>query len=352
MQESLGYLQAGNVTVDGIKQILSDCNLCDKAYSTETFDLAGPGIYLSFAIQAVLSLIFGTFSSFISYITPPHASPSTRLTIARLQILFETVLSTNIFIYLATMVTSFVRLKQGPTAFECLMINQLLDLQAMVIVLSLIARVVQQQPAKIIPSAPRWHMGQVWFIANVIPLLGHYVKSASSSSTYAVISRICALTRALDKPSGSMVYPKVRTTESGNSHLLWMFGAFVVSIGVCVMFDEVRNRFLVWLKKVFTSRMTLVIAIALWALLTLLALAGNSVEMVFLRRRLSAAGVANTDWDFGQVVAVGIWFPALYQLLLTVLVSLNGKPVYNAENFSWTKAFYNIGVYLIEELCK
>ena len=168
----------------------------------------------------------------------------------------------------------------------------------------------------------------------------------------ALLSRLCAAIHAEDLSLGSSGYPTVSTPPSGNTHLLLSIAAAALGIGLCIASSYLRNGFWTWLKKVFTSRLTLVVVISLWTVMSLAGLGISTWQLLYLRQTMSKAGSSHAKWDFGQVVAVGLWMPALYQLLLSFLVGLPLKPTLNKDNFSWAKAFWNIVFFVIEELCK
>ena len=352
LQQSLEYLRAGNITLDGIQQIIINTQICDDVYNTDPFDLAGPGVLLSFAIAATLIVLFGTIQSFISYVIPPYASSTTRLAIARAQILYDTTCNTAFFLFLVTLITSYFRLQQSPNAYECIMIQRLLDTQSTLITLALIARIIQKRPVNLRPSTRRWGLGQIWTLTQALIIPAHYVKSMSGKASSAVLSRLCAATQAAHHPTGSLGWPTASIPESGNYYLLFGIGTFVLTVVVCIAVDNIRSRFWSWLKTVFTSRLTRVIAVSVWTLLCLVGLILNTWQLIYLWQTMLDAGSARIPWDFGQIVVVALWLPALYQLLLTGLLclSLESKP--NENDFSWAKGIHNILYFLINELCK
>ena len=353
LENSLDYVQAGNLTLDGIRQVLSSCpQICDRFYGTEAFDLAGPGVQLSFDVQSLLIVIFGTLQSFISYILPPHASKSTKLIIARLQVIFDTIFGTITFLSICTMITSFIRLRQTPTAFERIMIQVLLDRANMCLVLGLIARMVQNTPLNIKQPFRRWHDTQLWLTVMVLGLIVPCLKSMSGKVPTAALSRLCAKTYEADHDTGLLGYPTVYVPPSGNLYLLCSAIIFFGSIGTAIASEYIRNSIWQWLKKVFTSRLSIVIFVTAWTAVALSGLGLNVWQILYLRQTMIKAGSDMSRWDLGQVFAVALWLPSFYQMILTAFISLEFKSVYNGDNFSWSKGIWNLWVAMFEVLCK
>ena len=354
IHQSLEELQSGNVTMDGIKQIIKDCpRICDYFYGTEPFDLAGPGVQLSFLIQAVLVVTFGILQSFVSYIMSPHASSSTQLFLARIQAVFDTVCTRVVYLYVATLVTSFVRLRNGPDAFERITIPRLMEHSQASITLALTARIVQKDPAKVKLRAQRWNMAGLWAISQALPMIGAFAKGMSGPLPSAVLSRLCATTHSEDEDLGVLGYPTVTTAPSGKFYLLMTVCALLIMLAICAAVDLFP--ILAWLKKIFTARLTVVIGVSVWIIAALSGLCLNQWMLMYLRQTMRNAQSVQATWDFGQIVAVGLWVPVFYKLLLTILVYLKPKSKSLEGGFRFSDAAQivrNLFSSCIEDLCK
>ncbi len=224
--------------------------------------------------------------------------------------------------------------------------------QSNLTVLALIAHIIQKRPINVRPSTRRWGLGQIWTLTQALTIPAHYLKSMSGKASSAVLSRCCAATQAEHHPTGSLGWPTASTAPSGNYYVLLGVGTFVLTIIFCIAVDTIRSRFWSWLKVIFTSLLTRVVAVSVWTLVCLIGLTLDAWQLIYLRQTMLDAGSAKIPWDFGQIVAVALWIPAMYQLLLTGLLCLEMESKPNEENFSWAKGIHNILHFLITELCK
>lgn len=310
---------------------------------------------LSFLIQAVLVVLFGTLQSFVSYIVSPHASSSLQLFIARLQAVLDSVCTRVVYLYAATLITSFVRLRNGPDAFERITIQKLLEHSQASITLVLIARIVQKDPPKVKRHAQRWQMAALWPAAQALPMMGAYIKSMSAPLPSTVLSRLCAATHSEDEDLGMLGYPTVTKSPSGNSYLLMTIVTVVVMLLICAAVDLVRNRFVAWLKKLFTARLTLVLGVSLWTVASLAVLGAEHWMLIYLHQTMLRAKVIQAGWDLGQVAAVGLWVPVFYRLILTILIYVKPTSRTIEDGFRFSdvpQAVRNILSNSIEDLCK
>ena len=97
---------------------------------------------VSFAIQGVLYLIFGSLLSFVFALSSPRSSPATQLTMWRFQVLFDKIQVTGDMICFATLVSSHVTLRRGPSVFELIMIKKLIAYESILLYQAMFAGLV------------------------------------------------------------------------------------------------------------------------------------------------------------------------------------------------------------------
>ena len=312
-------IQLGDAAGIDLPSLVKECpQICDYVYGTADFDFAGTGVFFSLAVQAILYLVFGTLLSFISYILPLHAKSSTRLTVARLQVVFDTVYSTGNLIHLATLIATFVRLRQDAGVFERNIIQSMLDIQATLQAVAMIAYMIQRVPATIKPRAQGWGFMTVWLTSQPLILAGHYLKARSGWGPATAITKLCRASAPTD-------HPYISTPPSGNTYLLIFIGTIVFTILILIVNEYIRSTIWTWIMKIFGSRIMAAIGVTLWTLCTLTALGMNSYFLFYEREAmLSKTASGGPAWDLGQVLVLVVWLPAAWLMVLTFLLSLKG----------------------------
>ena len=324
MKSALHDLQAGNTSLDSITQLLHTCPaICDRVYGGADFDLAGPGVYLAHIIQGIIVLLFGTLLSFVSYVVSPHATSVTKLTIARLKVVFDTIYSTGLLIYIAILVTSFVRRWQGlaDTALEQSFVQDLLSFQRAVAFLGLCSYLVYRQPAQIKPHAIRWGSDRAWAIASTFSIIGDWVSSMKGRMPTDDMIKLC---RIAAFNSGHAESSPELTTPIRRSFMIWIFLiGVVVTVAIIVVNEYVRSTIWTWIKKIFTSYITVVIGIIMWTMFNVVALVFYGAHIRYMRQAIATkADDAFAEWDLAQIMILTAWIPAAYQMVLTALMCL------------------------------
>lgn len=352
LEQVLQYLQSDNVTLNGVQQILNDNpQICEHAYGTKSFDLAGPGVLLSILIQLVCIILFGTLQSFISYILPPHAKRSTRLNVARFQVVLDTIFSISSFLFVVTAVTCFIRLRQDPKMFERIIIKGVINAHINTQTLAFISYIVQRTPNGVKPHKPRWTDGTVYLFGGPLFFITQYVRNVGDGQKFKALSRLCADTHT--KEETPLGYPTVTTDFSGNYTLMVAVGWFVLVLAGIIAVNRIRNAFFAWVKKVFEARLTKVVLITFWSLCGLAATIGGLWDLLYVRQTMLQTGRFDWQWDFGQILVLAPWALVAYQLLLTCLICLSPNPPDPEDNSKgYVKAVKLVLLYVLYLLCK
>ena len=191
----LAQFRNSSMQLEDFKYLLTDCSqVCDVVYGNKDFELGGIGIFISVAICAVSFLLLGTLQSLVSYIVPSHARSGIRLTIARLQLVFNKAYGACVFLHLGVIVTSYVRLRLSDGmigTYERSTIQDLLEILSALQTIAITSHMVQQAPARIKSPAWVWSDGKVWLMWIVTTFARDWLKSQLGKTPLAVISKIC-----------------------------------------------------------------------------------------------------------------------------------------------------------------
>lgn len=356
--ESIKLALEGSVSEDNLRDLLRGCpQICDEVYGKPDIDFAGSGIFISLAIQTALFVVFGVLQTFVSYLLLPRASSSSKLTVARLQVVFDTVYTTGSLLAVATLVASYMRLRHGPSAFERSIMQDMLDVQSILQTLALIAHMVQQSPSGIRPKASRWQYGQVFLTSQAIIFPVKYLKGMSGRLPSAAITRLCSSVGSEpgSNDPASISYPYVHTSPSGTSYVLASLVGVAIVVAILIANEYIRWTIWNWLKKVFTSGITLAILVSSWTLLTSMVLVFHWWQLLYMRDFMFAKAGMNgwsVQWDFAQILSLVFWLPAAYQIVLTLLVLLSPRVGPNQVNRGICKTVSALVFLLFATLCE
>ena len=125
---------------------------------------------------------------------------------------------------------------------------------------------------------------------------------------------------------------------------------FILGVGLIILDETVRHWLWLWVKKVIESTVFKTIFMIQWMILNLGLLVYHSWHFIYVRDNMFSTpqdAEQGRNWDFGQVVAVLLWVPAAYQLILALVVTI--KP---PRDEGIVCGFANILYRIAESLCK
>ena len=291
--------------------------VCNKVYGDGNPDISGIGVLISFGIQGILCLILGPLLSFLFALKSLDSSPETQLTSWRCHILFDKVQGIGSLTCFATLISSYMTLRWGCSAYELLMIKKLIEYETTLVSHAVFAHVVdtvfgrtvqRQEP----PSQRLWKFLTLWLLAFGVSAFHLYLKLGHDPS-HTMGDIAGALIELCPKYQGFPLVSHVSVPAQAVGLVLDIvaIAGFMSLLILRFISTRVGNTFR-------RRRVELLFAFYMPVRLAVY-LTTTFWDVVQVRSRMrEKSSASNTDnhWSFGQVGAVIIWTPAVFHILV------------------------------------
>lgn len=305
-----------------VVDLVQQCpQVCTKLYGDGNPDISGIGVMISFAIQGVLYLIFGSLLSFLFALISPQANLGTRLVMWRFQVLFNKIQGTGNMICFATLVSGYVTLRRGPSVFELIMIKKLIAYESILLYQAMFASVVDGTLSR----SERKHETLLQWAWNGF-VLGALGVSTAAFNMYLDFTR-----NPLSRPTGDVPglilkycsthgdFPVVSQFSTIAQAVWAAFDLSAQALGLTLLFiipllsARVRRAFNGRIRGLFFA-FYLPIRFAFYLVVTMRDVAKVRSRM---HEKIGPSDIDN-QWGFGQVGAVVVWAPVAVQIIVTL----------------------------------
>lgn len=286
--------------------------ICQRLQGADIdFDMGGDGVLISAHIQVALVIICGVVPAFVSRCITSRAGHTTKLTVARLFATMDTVYTTASLLSLSTIVTGLVRAQAHAIAGrERSILRDLLRINNMAQMLAMAVHNIQKTPSNVKEGHRRWRTLPFVLCIQILIFLDRMLlnRLEKAPSRQAMLA-LC------EEPSNATIPPLEPYSSPLSSYLFSLLFAVVLCIVAAAAHIWMPDRLLDRIKSFFTSKVILGIVAIFWCTMCLLSIFLSGWSLLHTRQRYEVS----LPWDLAQTVAVLLWVPAIWQLLLVAL---------------------------------